>query len=354
MAGLVVSQTDASGGYSGGTGPGEREHASRGAPALHEDGTSSFPGELESSLTAATLYGTYTAGQRLELWGAAGYGRGDLTLALPAGPGAKADLDWTMASMGARSDLIQPGSFGGLTLALISDALWARTTSSDATEGSLNAAQADVTRLRLGLEGSWALSMSRFGEITPTLELGVRHDGGDAETGLGVEIGAGLAWAVPNLGLSLDVSGRTLVTHADESYENKGFSAGLTFDPDPGSAEGLSLQVRHELGGASTGGLDAMFASEAMQRMDGVQDIGAGRWTAEAAWGFMNFGGRFIGSPYAGYGTYDMARDYRMGWLLSPADANGPGLVLGLHVIRTETANEPADHGIQLELTLPW
>ena len=170
--------------------------------------------------------------------------------------------------------------------------------------------------------------------------------------GLGVEIGAGLAWAVPNLGLSLDVSGRTLVTHADESYENKGFSAGLTFDPDPSSAEGLSLQVRHELGGASTGGLDAMFASEAMQQMGGVQEMGAGRWTAEAAWGFMNFGGRFIGSPYAGYGTYDMARDYRVGWRLAPMDARG--LSLGLHVTRIEPATEPPDHGIQLELRLPW
>ena len=237
---------------------------------------------------------------------------------------------------------------------MISDALWARTTSSDATEGSLNAAQADVTRLRLGLEGSWALSLSRFGEIAPSLELGVRHDGGDAETGLGVEIGAGLAWAVPNLGLSLDVSGRTLVTHADESYENKGFSAGLTFDPDPSSAEGLSLQVRHELGGASTGGLEAMFASEAMDRMGGAQDIGSGRWTAEAAWGFLNFGDRFIGSPYAGYGAYDAARDYKVGWLLSPANTNASGLMLGLHITRTETATEPPDHGVQLELTLPF
>ena len=45
--------------------------------------------------------------------------------------------------------------------------------------------------------------------MTPSLELGVRHDGGDAETGTGLELGDGLAVfgggfaGMPHVGLGL-------------------------------------------------------------------------------------------------------------------------------------------------------
>ncbi|MDE0039549.1 MAG: hypothetical protein OXU77_18630, partial [Gammaproteobacteria bacterium] len=36
------------------------------------------------------------------------------------------------------------------------------------------------------------------------------HDGGDAETGFGVDLGGGIEWSDPKRGISLDISGRTL------------------------------------------------------------------------------------------------------------------------------------------------
>ena len=64
--------------------------------------------------------------------------------------------------------------------------------------GSLAAAKADVTRLRIGFEGAWHGIGTGGGSIVPALELGVRYDGGDAETGLGVDIGAGFIWTDPD------------------------------------------------------------------------------------------------------------------------------------------------------------
>ena len=82
----------------------------------------------------------------------------------------------------------------------------------DTGGGKLAAAQAEVTRLRLGLEGSRPLRFEGGAELIPSVEIGVRHDGGDAETGFGADIGGGLAWSDPQRGLSAEVRGRGLLS----------------------------------------------------------------------------------------------------------------------------------------------
>ncbi len=191
-------------------------------------------GEVEVSLNAAIPYGSYRFSERLDVWGAVGRGTGALTLT-PEGEGSiEADLDWSMVSAGLRGGLFGAAGYGP-AVTLVSDVLWSRTGSGrvEAGEGhsSLASSEADTSRLRLGLEGSWALTLGNVGAVTPKLEAGVRHDDGDAEQGFGVEVGGGLAWTLPALGLTLDVSGRTLVTHEADGQESHGFSAALNFDP---------------------------------------------------------------------------------------------------------------------------
>ncbi len=111
----------------------------------------------------------------------------------------------------------------GPALALTSDVLWART-SSEKTD-DLKAWDADVTRLRLGLEGSWRIAMEGDAHLTPKLAASARHDGGDAETGFGVEVGGGLAWTDPVPGLILDVWGRTLLAHENGDLKDWGNNA---------------------------------------------------------------------------------------------------------------------------------
>ena len=98
-----------------------------------------------------------------------------------------------MAALGVRGVAVEAPADGGFELAGTSDAMVVRT-SSEKTSG-LEAATADVTRLRLGLEGSWRGLAFGGHELTPSLEVGIRRDGGDAETGFGADIGAGLAWS---------------------------------------------------------------------------------------------------------------------------------------------------------------
>ena len=321
-------------------------------------------GSVEASLTAAIPYAALRVSERLDLWGAAGHGAGEVTLKTALGGSYSADTTWSMAAAGLRGDLLEaPAEGGGLALVVTSDALWTRT-SSEKTRDHLAASRSDTTRLRLGLEGSYRLALGDGGasgwgsgtSLVPKLEVGARHDGGDAETGFGVEVGGGLAWSDPALGLSLDVSGRTLLAHGDDDLKDRGFSAALAWDPTPATQRGASLSVRQELGGQADGGLDALFQPAPLE--DRASGAGGGeatsRWTLEAAYGLSVFGGRWTGSPHAELGLATGARDYSLGWRLAPEAESAPDLSFDLRATRRESDTAEPEHTVGFEITARW
>ena len=308
-------------------------------------------GSVEASLTAAIPYAALQASERLKLWGAAGHGSGEVTLKTAMGGSYKADTTWSMAAAGLRGDLMAaPAEGSGPALALTSDALWTRT-SSEKTR-NLAASDSDATRLRLGLEGSWRIALDGGGHLTPKLEVGARHDGGDAETGFGVEFGGGIVWVDPALGLSLDVSGRTLLAHGNDDLKDRGYAAALGFDPDPASERGPSFGLRQEFGGRAQGGLDTLFAPDPLDDRTGSET--ASRWSMEAAYGFPAFGGRFTGSPHIGLGLATAARDYSLGWRWTPEAASAPDLSFGLKTVRRESDTGAPEHTVGFEITARW
>ena len=314
-------------------------------------------GTVDASLTAALPYASLQASQRLTLWGALGYGEGDVTLATAMGGRYRADTTWRMAAAGLRGDLLEaPAEGSGPALALTSDALWARTASEKTLD--LAASASDVTRLRLGLEGSWRFSLdggdagaAPGASLVPKLELGARHDGGDAETGLGIELGGGIAWVHPALGLSLDVSGRTLIAHEDGALEDRGFAAALGFDPRPETERGPSFSLRQNFGGQATGGLDALFAPATLDERSGAE--ATSRWTAEAAYGLPAFGGRWTASPHAGLGLAPGTRDLTLGWRWTPAE-NAHPLSFGLKATRRQSDGAAPEHAVGFEASARW
>ncbi len=262
-----------------------------------------------------------------------------------------AATSWRMAAAGLRGDLLGGGA--GPALAVVSDALWTRAASASAR--GLAASDSGASRLRLGLEGRWELPVPGGGRLTPSLEAGARRDGGDAETGFGVELGGGLAWRQPSLGIALDLSGRTLVSHEDGAAAERGLSASLAYDPTPASARGLSLSLRQHRGGQAAGGLDALFAGDPLaRRLEGGRDAGAGRWTMEAGWGLAAFGGRFVGTPHVGLGGSAFGRDLSVGWRLAPEAAAAPDLTLGLTAARREGNADAPEHGVAIEMSVRW
>ena len=309
-------------------------------------------GEVEGRLTAVIPYLALEASEHVRLWSAMGQGSGTVTVTPALGGRYEAATSWTMMAAGLRGDLLAPGGGTGPALALTSDALWVRTSSEKTRD--LAASESDVSRLRLGLEGSWAAALGGDASLTPKLELGARHDGGDAETGFGVEVGTGLAWVDPKLGLTFDVSARTLLTHDAEGREDRGVAAQLAFDPDQASARGLSLGLTQDWGGQAAGGLDALFSDAPLEDRTGSgSSMAESRWVAEAAYGLPVFGGRFTGSPHMGLGLATGARDYTLGWRLEPA-AGGPAVSFGVQATRRESDGTVPEHTVGFQINARW
>ena len=181
-------------------------------------------GTVASSLTAFYPYARLGLSETVDVWGFAGYGMGDLTLTqnpeTDRARSYKTDIGMRMVAVGARGEVLSPSEPGGLAVALKSDAFWVRM-SSDAVPG-MAGSEADVTRVRLTVEGSRGFAAGS-GTLTPSLELGVRHDGGDAETGSGVEAGAGLRYT--DGPVTVEGSVRTLLAHQEAGYEEWGARA---------------------------------------------------------------------------------------------------------------------------------
>ncbi len=305
-------------------------------------------GEMEASLTSLTPWASRDVTDRITAWGAIGYGQGSLER---IGEGAiQTDTAAVMFAAGARGSLIEAPSGVGFSLDVVSDALWLRATSDTAGEqDALGATSSDISRLRFGLEGSQPWMVADIAVIDTHLELGVRHDGGDAETGFGVELGGGIKWSDSVRGLNFGIEGRSLVSHDAEGYRDFGASFTVDWDPSPDSKRGWLLNLRQDWGGSSSGGMSRLLEPEHMADGDGAGGDSARRLKVDTSWGLPMFMGRYIGSPYLGYGWSDSGSDYRLGWRLESMKARYLDMSLDIGVIRKESGGE-GDYRMGIEL----
>ena len=112
--------------------------------------------------------------------------------------------------------------------------------------GRLAATEAAVTRFRTGLEGSRAYTLAGRLSLRPSVEVGLRHDGGDAETGAGLDVGGGLVVSDPSTGLAVDLRVRMLVLHQAEGFRERG--RGAVGPGDDGRAGARRRRQRHPAG----------------------------------------------------------------------------------------------------------
>ena len=372
-AGLIVSHSAGEGGYSGAPGAGDGAGNGPGAGTGPGSG-SGASGRVEATLTGVFPWGRYALSDRLEAWGAAGYGQGELTVT-PKRPGTdedgaaiRAGLELGMAAAGLRGVLLDPESGSGFQLTGKTDAMVVQTASGrgrSADGGNLAPARATVSRLRLGLEGSRPILFDGGFTLTPSLEIGVRHDGGDAETGFGLDLGGGLALSDPKRGLQAELRGRGLLAHESKGFRDLGFSGALAWEGKPGSDRGAKLRLTQTVGGSSSGGADSLLARGTLEGLaandngeGGNDELKSRRLELKFGYGLSAFGDRFTWTPEIGAGLSDTGRDYSLGWRLVRGGFGGDGgsLDLSFEATRRESANDdtPPEHAIGLRLTLRW
>ena len=331
-------------------------------------------GGIDATLTGLYPYAGIDLTDRVSLWAAAGWGSGEVEVTPADKAGTTADLTMSTGAAGLRGAVLGPGDGNGLTLAVKGDARFTRI-SSEAVRtdgGNLEAADADVWLVRTGVEGSrrFALGRKEAGaSITPSFEIGLRLDGGDAETGMGADLGGGVAFADPAHGLAVDMQARGLVAHEASGFREWGASLSGSWDPRPASDRGLSLSLRQSWGAATSGGMDALLSRETLAGLaangngsDGFES--SSRLEGELGYGLAMFGGGFTGTPNVGFGLSDGgARDWRIGWRQTSALRGGPGFEVSFDATRREPANgpgsgsgagSPPEHGVTLRAMVRW
>ena len=314
---------------------------------------------MGSSVTTMLPYARFALSERISAWGLAGTGSGGLTLDLEdaAAQRYRTDLSMTLAAAGVRGDLLTATEAGGFALALKADAFWVRTESealSTPGVGNLAAARADASRLRAVLDGSRTFALAGGATLAPSLELGVRHDGGDAETGTGLELEAGLGFADPSRGLDMALRVHGLAAHAEDSHREWGVSGSLRLAPGA-AGRGLSMSLTPSYG-ADPGGSERLWALPDAHALAANGDAPASsRLDTELGYGLPVFGGGFTGTPNVGLGLSDTARELRMGWRLTPAAGGDTGFELSLDATRRESAGDgDAEHGVMLRARTSW
>ena len=273
-------------------------------------------GQVASSVTGLYPWLGYQATERLTVWGVTGYGAGGLVLTPDGGPALTAGLSMAMAAAGTRGALIAGGA-GGFGLAVKADVLWVGTATEgvDGPTGRLAATAAAVTRVRTGLEGSRGYTLAGRLSLTPSVEVGLRHDGGDAETGAGLDLGTGLVVSDAGTGLAVDVRMRTLLVHQAAGFAERGVALSLSYTPTPSTPLGLTARVAPSWGGQATSGAEALWGRETMAGLAPGGVASGTRLEGEVGYG-LPVGRRFVGTPRVGVSTSADGRDYRLGYHL--------------------------------------
>ena len=279
------------------------------------------------------------------MWGILGYGSGALRLVDRRE--MRTDLEMSMGAVGIRGTLLA-ASEGGLELALRSDALWMRLDS--APTADLAASEAEASRLLLVLEGSRCIHLAAGGSLIPSLEVGLRHDGGDAETGSGLEVGGRIRYASA-WGLSIEASVRGLLAHEASDYREWGASGALRFGPGQ-QGRGLTASIMPTWGSAASGVSRLWGQSDAAGlAVDDALASAAGRLDAELGYGLAVLNGRSLLTPYARVALTEGSDQV---WHLGARLALAESLNLSLEASRRAREGDVAAHELALLATLGW
>ena len=316
------------------------------------DGTVSLDGvagQVAASLTGLHPYLRLGVNERLSLWGTAGLGSGTLMLTMKDAQSIETGITMRMAAAGALAEILSPTEDNEFSVAIKADALLLQIVADAST--SLAAASADATRLRLVLEGAHEIVLEDGEWIAPFVDVGVRYDGGDAETGLGAEIGGGLRYAHPAHNLTAEVDTRVLLVHAADDFERWSVSGSLRYDPSSNSELGPYFTFSSSGGVGELDGQDTRLGLATFA--DPLADAGATiGWSIDTEFGYgvPVLGDSATGTPWVGLSLSEGRSEYRLGYRLG-LDSD---LHLGIEgVLRdSATVNEPPVYAVILLLSL--
>ena len=199
-------------------------------------------GNLGTRLTNLYPYLIGQLSEDLDVWAVGGIGRGDAEAEsqrmdiMESG-----DLGMRLAAAGFRLGMAR---YGAARLSMVGDAGYTALTVTDGV-GVLEGLESTVQRVRLGIEGEVDLIT-----MQPFWQLSARHDGGDGQTGNGLDFVAGVRYTAPRV--NFEAQGRWLLLHSAAGYEEFSATASLTVSANDDSS-GFMLRLSPSWGQGGTG-----------------------------------------------------------------------------------------------------
>ncbi len=308
---------------------------------------SNASGELTTSLTSVNPYVGWQMAGGMNLWAMAGLGSGEVEIDDDSAGAQSSDLTQRMVAAGVSGPLMSSDEMiagGTTTLNLKGEVAF---TSADVDgSGSIESTSLSASRQRLLLEGAHVQKLASGSTFTPSLELGVRNDGGDGETGTSIEAGGALRYADEASGLTVEGRVRTLLSHSGD-YEETGVSGLVRLAPG-GSGQGLALVVQPAWGQTGSG-VNQLWENGVTA---GVSPDKQARLNTEVGYGLGVAPGMGVVTPYAGLGLAgEGAQWWRMGARWQLASAASVSVEGSLYEAAND--NRPA-HGLTLRGALRW
>ena len=117
--------------------------------------------------------------------------------------------------------------------------------------GGISKLQVDASRMRVAMEVGQSRKLDGGRVFEPSVEVAMRYDGGDGETGGGAEVGGGLRYDNPAKRFTVDGRIRALLGHGG-GYEEWGISGTLRVAAGP-DGQGASFSVSPGYGNSGSG-----------------------------------------------------------------------------------------------------
>ena len=306
-------------------------------------------GEYNYTSTNLHPYFGWFPNEELKLWATAGFGSGEIEITAEeeedarstdtaqqslAGGFSKQLVSSTKQTSGITSTLNLKGDVS-LTSVMVEENL----------ETEFDEQTVSSSRLRLLLSGDGRRALTSGGMLMPSVEVGVRVDGGDGVTGAGVELGGGLRYANPSGNFTIAGNVRTLL---GQDYDESG--AGLLLQMLPSGGRGLSLSL-HPVWGQTQSATKQLWDAD-------INEIGSGdaalqsSLSTEVGYGVAAsmLGTSGVLTPYTGLTTADGETNrVRLGTRFSDRD----GLSVDLEGARNNAVNG-ASHTVLLRGTVEF
>ena len=303
--------------------------------------------------TIAPYFGWASEDDKWRAWGYAGLGKGEVTMEDDGLDGVidKSDLSTTPVALGVSrhltsSDTMIPG--GSTSLRVKGEAITAPVKITEQEENSslLDPFTIDAERIELSVELIHERKSEDGVKLEPSLQLGILENSTNEERFSAIDLGFGLRYANPNLGLKLNTEGSVLASSEDDT-EEWGVNLTLSYDKEDDNL-GPTLDLSSSYGAVWGGGFDLWSESGIIFPKDGVIDSQASM-DIEFGYGLLTRKGTALFIPYVGSSlTEDNSSNYRFGswWMFDE------GLRMNLET-NYQTNQENRWYGIRFTFEVP-